>query len=560
MAPSQSEIDHLVSTIPSQVRGVGGAIAVVQDDGNIVSQRAWGFANLERRLSMKTSTILPICSISKHMLCLVIADLDRNPTELMKKRQGDIWKQLDDEMRKMLPQLFADGVQGGGGKDRPLKVEDLFNMQSGIRDYWAMTVLWGARAEDPFSLANDAPRALERTKSFHFVPGSEFSYSNVNFHILGRTVENVSGHGLGQLLAERVFIPAGMKTAALSPNCMSLPLPITGYEGSEKTGYFPAVNGIEWQGDAGITASLEDMVAYEKYLHASWKDEKSNYHAIAKPATFNDGSPALYSHGLFHTETHGHKVISHTGGLRGFRLSRLHVPDKQLSVIVLLNHETDPTATSALMLKPLLNAPKEEVSTVTDPAKEWEGDFFNEEQARVISVEKGTGKDDRSMMVNYSGKPENLKLIDGHTVESTSMKASIDGDTLHLVKKLDGIDIGAKRIAAPSTKDTPSSTDYAGEYYCAESESTFTCFTASGGNDCGAETTMYGSFSGYLGNGPIHVMRYCGDDVWVLACPRSMDAPAPGEWTLVFHRDGGGKAKGVTIGCWLARRNEYVRR
>lgn len=505
---------------------------------------------------MKATTILPICSISKHMACLVLADLNRNPTLAMRQRQGDIWQQLDAELRSTLPQLFESDVKGGGGKDRPLTVADLFNMQSGIRDYWAMTVLWGARAEDPFSLANDAPRALERTKGFHFAPGSEFSYSNVNFHILGRMIERVAGHSLGQLLAQRVFVQAGMKTADLSANCMSLPLPIVGYEGSEKAGYTPAVNGIEWQGDAGISASLEDMIAYEKYLEASWKDENSNYRAIADPAKFNNGSDASYSHGLWHTNTHGHTALHHTGGLRGFRLQRLHIPDSNLSVVVMLNHETDPTAVGGAILKRVFSESEDEEHSPAAYAEEWEGMFFNEGQQRVISVEKG---EEGNLTIDYAGRPEKMKPKDSHTAESKSMKASIDGDTLVLIREGDGVDISSRRIKTPSTSDTPSPANYAGEYYCADAESTFSCHTASE-DDSGSETIMYGSFSGFLGTGPIHLMRYVGEDIWILTCPRSMDAPAPGEWTLVFRRDAGSKAKGVTIGCWLARRNEYERK
>lgn len=559
---TQTQLDDLLASVPSQVRGAGGAVAVVQDTEKLVSQRVWGYANLERGIPMTPQTQMPICSISKHMLCLVIADLERRPTETMlqRKDRGDIWISLADELKAVLPQLFTGGKQA-------LKVEDLFNMQSGIRDYWAMTVLWGARAEDPFSLLHDAPRTLKRTKSFHFSPGTEFSYSNVNFHVLGRMVENVAGHSLGQLLAERVFIPAGMKTAALTPNSMGLPLPIVGYEGSEKDGYFPAVNGIEWQGDAGITASLEDMIAYEKYLHRSWDDEGSNYRAIATPATFRDGKAAAYSHGLWHSKTGGHTVLSHTGGLRGFRLQRCHLPEKGLSAVVLLNHETDPTATAGLMIKPLLGVPLEEEKVTDDkPAEEWEGEFFSEEQQRVVTVTLPAEKaDERKVLVNYAGgaKPEKLKLLNATTAETPLMKARIDSDkdTLHLTRSGDGVDISCRRIHKPSPSDQHSTSDYAGTYHSAESDSTLTISPASPVGGAVGETLMYASFSGFLGKGLMHLMRYVGEEIWILTCPRTMDAPAPGEWTIVFQRDGdGGNVKGVRVGCWLARGVEYERR
>ncbi len=50
-----------------------------------------------------------------------------------------------------------------------------------------------------------------------------------------------------------------------------------------------------------------------------------------------------------------------------------------------------------------------------------------------------------------------------------------------------------------------------------------------------------------------------GPDVWLLPVQRSMDAPSPGEWKLVFHRDAAGRITGVTVGCWLARGVEYKR-
>ena len=47
-------------------------------------------------------------------------------------------------------------------------------------------------------------------------------------------------------------------------------------------------------------------------------------------------------------------------------------------------------------------------------------------------------------------------------------------------------------------------------------------------------------------------------DVWLLPCQRSMDAPAPGDWTIRVRRDAAGAVRGLTVGCWLARRVEYA--
>ncbi|MEI2685677.1 MAG: hypothetical protein V9G14_04910 [Cypionkella sp.] len=42
-------------------------------------------------------------------------------------------------------------------------------------------------------------------------------------------------------------------------------------------------------------------------------------------------------------------------------------------------------------------------------------------------------------------------------------------------------------------------------------------------------------------------------DIWTITTRRSMDASAPGEWTLRVHREGD-TITGLTFGCWLARK------
>lgn len=425
-------------------------------------------------------------------------------------------------------------------------------MSSGIRDYWAETVLWGSKPDGAFSATDDASAALDRTRSFHFEPGTEYSYSNVNFHILARVIENVSGQSLGQLLSQRVFMPAGMKTAALYPNTAAPPLPIVGYECTEQTGYFAATNRIEWSGDAGIVGSLEDMIAYEKWLHRSWTDPKSIYRTIAEPQTYKDGTPARYGNGLAYGETAGTKWLGHGGALRGFRLMRVHAPAEEISVVVMLNHEADPGAASDLILKGALQL-QEPASTPISAAPEWMGSFLDDDTKLLVTVEKGTKEGE--IGISYDRKKAPVKLTDAKTAVSRAMEATIEGDVLHVKRISDNRILRAKRLAKrpeAEEEDLSFTKDYTGEYYCADSESSFKC--------TGEGTVLYGFFSGYLGSGLAHLMRYVAEDVWLLACPRGLDAQPPGDWTVCFHRDGTGAVSGATIGCWLARRNEYVKK
>lgn len=347
MATSQSIADILKST-PPLFRGPGGAIAVVRD-GQLLDKHAWGYADLDKRIPMNEKTLFPICSISKQMVCLMLMSVVRESTS-----PDETWKKLDVELREMLPEVY----KTEDGKE--LTIHDLCNMQSGIRDYWAMSTLWGSKADDVFRLKEDAPRAVERTKSLHFPPGTESSYCNENFYIVARLVEELSGKSLEDLLEERLFSPAGMTTARLCPDNSRLPGPCVGYEVDEEHGFFPAVNRMQWSGDAGVVGSLEDMIAYEKYLHESWKDSDSLYRAISKDPTYKDGTDAVYGYGLGHVHSGGKHWIGHGGALRGFRLVRMHEPDEKLSIVVMFNHEAEPGAAAKHISGKIFNVKEDE--------------------------------------------------------------------------------------------------------------------------------------------------------------------------------------------------------
>ncbi|KAM0424182.1 hypothetical protein ACHAPT_010552 [Fusarium lateritium] len=533
MSVTEELIQGVFKTIPPRLRGPGGAVAVVKD-GHLRGQTVWGYADLEQRIPMTADIPMPICSISKQMTCAVLLDLERNPTPAMAK--DDIRGQFSAELGRL---LHPEMTQNSG-----LTINHLCDNRSGIRDYWALTTLWGAKPEGRFDLDKDGVQARDRLRSFHFEPGTEYSYSNTNFHILARLIEKVSGESFESLLGERVFGPAGMKTALLGADTSKLPPPCVGYEGDERRGYTPAINRIEWDGDAGIVASLSDMVAYEGYLHRRLTDPTSWYRTAIEPAQYSDGTPAIYHYGLSHVDVEGVATIGHGGALRGFRSRRLQVPKERLSVVVMLNHESEAGTIAEHVLRGLLNLQRPQFPVVV-PSPTWFGAFLDGNTQLAITVAPGVkGK----VSITYAGYPESITLTEPMRGSSRDMTATMDGNTLRLERLKDHRTINASRIA-PSVSPVDN-TLYQGDFYCAEIDSTFHCSDQGG--------VMFGAFDGFLGQGPAQLMRYLGDHIWALSCPRGMDAPAPGDWTVVFRFEGV-SVVGVTVGCWLARRLEFVK-
>ncbi|KAH9905994.1 beta-lactamase-type transpeptidase fold domain-containing protein [Xylariomycetidae sp. FL2044] len=537
MTAIAASIPEILADVPSRFRGPGGAVAVLKD-GELVGQRCWGYADLHSRTPMAADTVLPICSITKQMLCGLLTDLERNPTPAMKARGEDPAKQLSDQLAHLLhPDLL---------RDSGLTMRHLGNMQSGLRDYWALTVLWGAKPEGHFSIADHGPQMLARLKSFHFPPGTEYSYANTNFFILGRCIERVTGQTLEELLSQRIFGPAGMETARLCAHSAKHPPPGVGYEGNEEFGFYPGINCIEWAGDAGAVASLNDMIAYEKLVDRSRGDAQSWYGSNSEPQTYNDGTPADYGFGLARQLVGGVLTVRHGGALRGYRLSRSYSPDPRLSIVVLLNQEHgDAGGVSDYILKRAMGVP-EARNEVVEAGPDWVGTYLDSETGLAITVSRGAAGE---IFVKYHRKGEKLRVVEVYRAQSDGMVATLDGTSLHLHVPPDNRTIHAQRVA-----DVKPAADFSalqGEYRCAEIDSTFHC---SGSGDM-----LYGMFDGFLGFGPVHMMRSLGEDLWALACPRAMDSTPPGDWTVVVRRGDDGKVAGLTIGCWLARRLEFVK-
>lgn len=535
MSFHDQDITQVLKTVSGLCRGPGGAVAVLKD-GNVVGQHVWGFADLNKRIPMTAQTQMPVCSITKQMLCALLLDLERHPTPAIVAK-GNFREQLAAELKQLLRPELTD--KSG------LTIDHLCNNQSGIRDYWAMTTLWGARPESRFSLETDASPMLDRLRTLHFRPGDEFSYANTNFHIVARLIERVAETPLGALLADRVFNPAEMKTASLCPDTAQQPPPCIGYEGSEENGYVPALNSIEWSGDAGIVASLDDMVAYEQFFDRNWAESSSWCRDVSKATTYNDGSPARYRLGLVQIDIEGVTTFGHGGALRGYRLHRLYAPRERLSVVVMLNHEADAKEFAELLLKRVLKLPEPKRSNV-EAAPDWFGCYLDEETLLAVTVRRGeTGQ----LKLIYAGYPEPVTVVEPKHAESRNMVADIDGSILHVDRLGDNRVLRAQRIL--QTPATVSENEWQGDYECAEIGSIFHC--------SGQGIMLYGAFEGFLGDGPALLMRRLGDDVWALSCPRGLDAPAPGDWTIVLKRDASRRVSSIVIGCWLARRLEYFR-
>ena len=510
-----SALEKTLRALPQFYRGPGGVAGVVKD-GEVILRHAWGFADLDARLPMAATTRMPICSISKQFTCAVLLDLVGDPAK------------LDGEMQKHLPLMEG---------ERP-SVADLCNNQSGLRDYWALTVLHGAAADGVFR-REDAKTLFSRMRTTHFAPGSRYSYSNGNFRLLCDLIEDHAGKPLGELYAERIFEPAGMSTAALMADTASPPDGIVGYEGNMSVGYFPATNRIYWAGDAGICASLDDMLAWERYIDRTREDADGLYRRLCAPQPFADGTPSKYGFGLAQETFDGKAMSGHGGALRGFRCRRLYIPSERLSVVVMFNHQADAHGAAVSLVKAALGDAEQPVARgKVDPA--WAGHYIDPETDLLLTVQPGCGS---RLQLRFATSPETLTMGEDGIARSASTTLRLDGDTLLMERPGENLRVTATRLSGEARPDI------AGRFHSAELDASLELVSTG--------EAIYGAFDGFLGKGAMQPVFPVSEDVWIMPCQRAMDAPAPGDWTIRVKRDGEGKVIGLRLGCWLARQIDY---
>jgi uncharacterized protein YbbC (DUF1343 family)/CubicO group peptidase (beta-lactamase class C family) len=181
----QQAIHENENTIP-------GAVLVVGHNGQVVYRKAYGNRALEpRRELMTLDTIFDLASLTK-----VIAT---TPAIMQLVEQGKI--RLNDPVARYLSEFAQNG------KD-DITVRQLLTHYSGIEPDIDLKTTWEGKQTAYRMAFADAPQDP---------PGSRFSYSDVNFIVLGALVEKISGEAFDEYCARHIFAPLKMTHTRFVP-------------------------------------------------------------------------------------------------------------------------------------------------------------------------------------------------------------------------------------------------------------------------------------------------------------------------------------------------------
>ena len=177
-----------------------------------------------------------------------------------------------------------------------------------------------------------------------YAPGAHWSYSNTGYQLLGYVLENIERRPYPEIIRDRVLVPAGMLHTSAVIDDAERKRMVVSYTRWPYDGSFVEAPWYEYTaGDGSIVSTIEDMCAYTRLLLNQGSTGKKRL--LSKRAFAELTTPVLedYGYGLWVRRQDGHTVISHSGGIAGFK-SYLEVhSDEGFAVVILSNGGIDAT-------------------------------------------------------------------------------------------------------------------------------------------------------------------------------------------------------------------------
>ncbi len=313
-------VDTTVERLMMEGHFPGAAIAVVRN-GEPIHVGTYGLAGIAHDAPVTEQTVFELASLTKQMTALAI-------TTLVEEER----LRLDDR----LTDYVADAPDAWAG----ITVDQLLTHMAGLAHRFEETVddvlLVEYERDDMLASAKATPMLSE--------PGTDWSYSDQGYFLLGVIIEEVTGRSFADYMQSTFFEPLGMKQTHLLDQRRIVPHLAQGY--AWKNGALQR-NRRVWQFELashfGVMSSLRDMMSWEAELAEPEVIDRGALEATWEiRREFDVGSSCDrwgYARGWQTRVVDGRRILEH-GGYAGTGYIRFL--DDGLSIIVLTNREDAP--------------------------------------------------------------------------------------------------------------------------------------------------------------------------------------------------------------------------
>jgi CubicO group peptidase (beta-lactamase class C family) len=291
-------------------KGMFNGVILVKQDGKKIYEQAWGLADLRDGRELTTDTAFYLASVSKQFTAM---------GAMLLVERGQL--SLDSKLSEFFPQFpaYADGIT----------VQDLMTHTSGIPDYYSLMT----DVADGFNNAQ-VLEILTAVPELEFEPGSRFSYSNGAYVLLSMIVAKAARQPFPEFMKENIFVPLGMGRTLVYDE--SRPEIVNRAVGFDPYGDLDDYT-ILTTGAGGMYSTVGDLSTWDDALYGGKLVRPETLDRAFSPTRLNNGEMSDYGFGWGIRMVNDRKIVSHTGGLDGFRTMIVRDLERKNAVIMLTN-------------------------------------------------------------------------------------------------------------------------------------------------------------------------------------------------------------------------------
>ena len=285
-----------------------GSVLVARGE-QVLLRQGYGLANREHSAPNTPATAFRIGSLTKTFTAIAV---------MQQVERGRL--ALDDTVSRCLPD-YPNGSR--------ITLRHLLSNTSGIPDYIAMP-----RYETLARQQVTAPEllALFQDEPLLFEPGTDFSYSNSGWVLLGIILEQITGQPYEQIMHQDIFDRLGMTRSGYTWETPVIPQRADGYiDTGDTIQRAKLIDETTMHAAGGLYSTADDLFRWARGFIT---------HRLLTPESLQQMRAAAweqYGCGLELHRLHGRATIGHSGGLPGYLSAFVYFPDDDVTIILVSN-------------------------------------------------------------------------------------------------------------------------------------------------------------------------------------------------------------------------------
>ncbi|MFL5944897.1 MAG: serine hydrolase domain-containing protein [Gaiellaceae bacterium] len=283
-----------------------------------------GYADRDAHVSMRAADRYRIASLTKAFVSVLVLQLE-----------AEAKLDIDDAVETWRP-----GVVPNGGA---ISLRRLMNHTSGLFDYTADETFGKQLLAAPGRTWT--PQELLALGFAHaplFAPGTNWTYSNTNYVVLGLLVEKLTGKPLAQALQERIFTPLNLASTSFPSTITLEPDFVHGYFQSNDV---TPLLGPTWAWAAGgIVSNARDVTTFYRALLTGRLIPSAQLRELERPADV----AGVYGLGIETSVTTCGRTYGHAGDFLAWRNIVIATANGKRQAVVMVNADETTVAWARL--------------------------------------------------------------------------------------------------------------------------------------------------------------------------------------------------------------------